>query len=254
MLLSYIVLNLRRALVALIRKTVLWIMTLLKIRYAPPHIIISKNRMSELKRLIPGETPFVIDGGAHKGEFTELIQRQYSNPTIYCFEPIPALASSLISKYENENRIKIREAALGAEKATVELHVTNILPASSVLSAGALSHKYHSNGLDTKENIKVSQVRLDAEVSNEIDILKLDLQGYELEALKGSVGLLSRVKLALLEVEFFPLYENQPLFSDIDIFMRENGFRLLNFYDMYTHDDGQLTSGDAIYVNNIFFK
>lgn len=239
---------------ALIKKVILWVMSLLKIRYAPPHIVFSNNRMNELKRLVPGEAPFVIDGGVHKGEFIELIQRQYSNPTVHGYEPIPTLAKSLISKYEKNDKIKIREAALGAKKTTVELHITKILPASSILQAGAQSHKYHIDGLEAKDRIKVSQVRLDTEISNDIDILKLDLQGYELEALKGSVGMLNRVKLALLEIEFFPLYENQPLFSDIDIFMRANGFRLLNFYDLYTHGDGQLTSGDAIYLNNTFFE
>jgi FkbM family methyltransferase len=240
--------------VALIKKVVLWGMSLLKIRYAPPHLTLNQNRMNALKRLIPGESPLVIDGGAHKGEFTELIHRQYSDPEIYCFEPIPALAKALHEKYEKFERVQIREAALGAKEVTVELNITNILAATSVLKAGASSHKYHNEGLETKANVNVSQVRLDTEITNDIDILKLDLQGYELEALKGTAGVLNKVKLVLVEIEFVPLYENQPLFSDIDIYMRENGFRLLNFYDLYTHDDGQLTSGDAIYLNNIFFK
>lgn len=229
-------------------------MKLLKIRYAPIHLVISKDRMTEIKRLIPGESPVVIDGGAHKGDFIELIYRQYSEPVIYGYEPIPALAKALKDKYAKSDKITIREVALGSSEAIIELNISKILPATSILEPNEVfSRKYHNGRLEAIQKINVSQVRLDVEINNNIDILKLDLQGYELQALKGSTGVLTKVKLILVEVEFSQIYKDQPLFAEVDIFLRENGFKFLNFYDLYTHPDGQLTSGDAIYLNNIFF-
>jgi hypothetical protein len=44
------------------------------------------------------------------------------------------------------------------------------------------------------------------------------------------------------------------LFADVDAFLRGAGFRLYNLYDLYTHEDGQLLQGDAVYLNTQFFK
>ena len=237
----------------LIKRIIIRGLRLLNIRFAPPHVVISKNRMAAIRGLIPGESPIVIDGGAHKGEFVELIHRQYSEPLVYCYEPIPYLAQALQDKYVSSDKITIRAAALGASESIVELKINKILPATSFFESDEdYSEKYHHGNLETKERIEIPQVRLDAEI-NRVDILKLDLQGYELEALRGSTGILSRVKLILLEVEFIPAYKDQPLFAEIDMFLRENGFKIFNLFDLSTHSDGQLTSGDAIYLNVNFF-
>jgi hypothetical protein len=63
----------------------------------------------------------------------------------------------------------------------------------------------------------------------DFDVLKIDVQGGELEVLKGAVKQLDDSVLAVIaEVEFVKLYEGQSLFSDIDIFMREHGFALFD--------------------------
>ncbi|MDX2426946.1 MAG: FkbM family methyltransferase [Cycloclasticus sp.] len=87
----------------------------------------------------------------------------------------------------------------------------------------------------------------------EVDLLKLGLQGYELVALKGCGKLLESIKIIAIEIEFIPLYDGQPLFGDIDVYLRAQGFRMLNLYELYTHPDGQLTAGDAVYLNSKYF-
>lgn len=237
----------------ILKKIILFAFSKIGIRYAPSELVIRVNKMKQIKSLIRGESPVVIDGGAHKGDFIQLINRQFSSPKIYAYEPIPLLAEELRTKF-CQTSLEIREVALGANKSQIELNLTHLLPASSILEAGEFAEKYHASGLDSAEKITITQVRLDEELNGEVDILKLDLQGYELEALKGAEKILDSVKLVLIEVEFIPMYKNQPLFSDIDLFLRQHSFRLLNFYELYTHADGQLTSGDAIYLNSKFFN
>jgi FkbM family methyltransferase len=58
------------------------------------------------------------------------------------------------------------------------------------------------------------------------DAIKLDAQGAELGILRGATGLLASVRTIETEVMFNPLYAGQPLFGDIDGFLRERGFRL----------------------------
>jgi FkbM family methyltransferase len=65
-----------------------------------------------------------------------------------------------------------------------------------------------------------------------IDYLKIDVQGYELEILRNGRKKLSNAVVIESEVEFVPLYRNQPLFGDLQCFMREEGFVLHKFIDV----------------------
>jgi Methyltransferase FkbM domain len=59
-----------------------------------------------------------------------------------------------------------------------------------------------------------------------IDFIKLDTQGSELEILQGGVRALAGVRCVEVEVEFNPIYRGQPLFYEVDAFMRGQGFVL----------------------------
>jgi hypothetical protein len=84
-----------------------------------------------------------------------------------------------------------------------------------------------------------------------VDILKLDLQGYELEALKGAIGILPRVHIVFAEVNFVPVYDGQAEFWQLDAFLRAHGFRLFNLYHQScATEDGQLTACDAMWINS----
>ena len=95
---------------------------------------------------------------------------------------------------------------------------------------------------------------------NDVDFLKLDTQGSELEILKGSEIILNHYLLGLkIEVEFIELYKNQALFSEIDLYLKEKGFQLIDLKrhfwkrKSYSHfmGKGQLIFGDALYFKNI---
>lgn len=59
-----------------------------------------------------------------------------------------------------------------------------------------------------------------------LDFVKLDIQGAELEVLSGGTRVLGDVLMVISEVEFVPLYRGQPLYGDVDAFMRSRGFML----------------------------
>lgn len=213
-----------------------------------------QDRFSEVWRRISGPSPVIVDGGANQGDMIERFLVQFESPCIHGFEPIPALASYLLDKYAANPGVVIHENALGARGGIASFHIVANGVSSSILKPSSLARIYHGNRLDVKETILVTEVRLDEVLPDiAIDLLKLDLQGYELEALKGCEGLLDKIKIIMTEVEFVPLYQGQPLFAEIDIFLRQGGFRLFNLYDLYTQADGQLTAGDAVYINSRCF-
>lgn len=92
-----------------------------------------------------------------------------------------------------------------------------------------------------------------------IDFLQVDVQGAELQVLEGAKCLLEQSILAVqIEVEFAPLYLGQPLFSDIDSYLRANDFSLFDIFKshrvrshspvMSTIHPGQLLWGEAFYL------
>jgi FkbM family methyltransferase len=99
---------------------------------------------------------------------------------------------------------------------------------------------------------------LDREHLDSPDFLKLDTQGSELDILRGASHTLAQTSLVEVEVEFYSMYEGQPLFADVDSFMRSAGFELLylnrvfgqrrNIYKGLSR--GQLLFGDALYARS----
>jgi FkbM family methyltransferase len=71
-----------------------------------------------------------------------------------------------------------------------------------------------------------------------VDFIKLDTQGSELDILAGAEAVLAGPVFAIeLEVEFLPIYRGQPLFADVDAFMRARDLRLVNFVNVFTLAD-----------------
>lgn len=95
----------------------------------------------------------------------------------------------------------------------------------------------------------------------EIDFIQLDIQGAELPVLEGASQILKQGTLGIItEVEFTELYTGQPLFSDLDIYLRNNGFTLFDLTHMHRDmrkmpvisqkHQGAMVWGDAFYFRD----
>jgi FkbM family methyltransferase len=156
-------------------------------------------------------------------------------------------------------------AALAGHVGQCELHVTKAQTATSVLmpNRGLVDEIFaEPDGFDIQSTVSVPCTPVD-EVAREqglaISMLKIDTQGSELDILRGAQRTLADTLSAVeVEVEFVELYTGQPLFADVDRFMREAGFTLLDLGNFLYHKwrrtahvsgrKGQLISADALYV------
>lgn len=83
--------------------------------------------------------------------------------------------------------------------------------------------------------------------------MKLDLQGYELNALHGAEKLLPECQAIITEVSFVPLYEDQTLFLELYQYLSGFDFKLYNLYVGHA-SDGQMEHGDALFLKKSVYE
>ena len=93
---------------------------------------------------------------------------------------------------------------------------------------------------------------------DDVDFVKLDTQGSELGILEGGIQALDSAFGLEIEVEFAEMYEGQPLFSDVDVFMRQQGFHLFDLKHCYWKRSGGRrfgkSQGQLIFADALYFK
>lgn len=127
--------------------------------------------------------------------------------------------------------------AVGRETGVADFYVTRFGNMSSMLRPNPDALYCFQDREYKAEVVEVEQLpirRIDDSVPGPLaDALKVDAQGGEMEILLGAQGLLrSGLLLAEVEVSFIERYIGQPMFGDIDAFMRERGFDLLDLYQL----------------------
>jgi len=190
----------------------------------------------------------VVDGGANKGRMAARFLEAWPGASVLAYEPQPRLARKLAKRFLGEPRVRVRQAALGAAAGRLTLNVLASATCSSLLAPTGIREKHADKPMDVAQRVEVEVVRLDQECPAPPDILKLDLQGYELEALRGAEDLLPGIGAVLCELSFEPLYAGQPLGWDVADWMAERGFRVEGLYQPWRGPRGGLLAADALFV------
>ena len=112
-------------------------------------------------------------------------------------------------------------------------HQCNFAPTSSMLEPNIDFVSQFYGLADLMQVVATSEVQTrsldDIEEARQTDFLKLDVQGAELAILENATETLKHVSIVQTEVSFVPLYKEQPLFADIDHFLRARGFMFHTF-------------------------
>jgi FkbM family methyltransferase len=192
-----------------------------------------------LARLWTREQPvFVVDGGAHDGATARRVLEIFPNARVAAFEPVGESFDALSTVATEHGGVLPVRAALGDRVGTIDINVNKNLLTCSVLTPTDRGMQYYGEMYELDHTERVPLTTIDAWAAErgveQIDILKLDLQGYELAALRGATRALETSIIAVYsEAQFLPEYEGAATFTDIDLFLREHGFSLHQIHEVW---------------------
>lgn len=223
--------------------------------FVPPTQLFASDPYEAVGDILgPAEPLTIIDGGAHIGRMTRKMLDRFPAARIYAFEPVAETFAELEANLATEERATPVRAALGGAPGEAAIHVNACAGTSSMLPATARNLGYHPDKIAPRRIETVPVVTLDAWAADAgveaVDFLKLDLQGYELEALSGADRLLREsVRAVYSEAQLVELYEGAAQFSDLDHFLRDRGFVLYRIQEIFGGGPEQRsTCCDAIWL------
>lgn len=197
------------------------------------------------------DTSIIVEAGAYNGCDTVELSKTFPSSSIYAFEPVPQIFKELQEKVEGINNIYTFPLALSDSTGCAKMHISKdpSKPESPSQSSSLLAPKDHllyAPNVSFNEILEVPTISLDdwAESNgiDHVDLLWLDMQGYELNMLRASQRVLKQVKVIVTEVEFVEAYEGQYLFNDVKSWLESEGFEMIEIHY-------QSWFGDAIFIN-----
>jgi len=233
------------------------------------------SREKVIKFLVNRDDPVIFDVGANNGSSLDEFKEWWPNSYVHCFEPQEECWLELdesATSFQNNGSVVVNRVAAGSESkdnATFYTHDIN----SGVSGFNRINmssrdsidlNELDKEGIDKKEEYgntlnherEVSIIRLDDYIEaqdpiiNNIDLLKIDTQGFEPEVLEGFGEKLEIVDVVLTELMFYDFYERSLSFSDIEHFLHKANLQLYDISHIAKNPmNGRTDWVDVIYVN-----
>ncbi len=189
----------------------------------------------------------ILDVGANKGQFAYFARCQWPDAKLYCFEPLPQPRAQL--KALLKDHAMVLPYALGNARGHAKIHVASRADSSSLLPLGR--EQKHIYDMEERGTQDVEVVRLDDVLADKTlrpALLKIDVQGFELEVLNGGQNTLSQCSAVYVEASFIQLYDGQPLADEVERMLADNGFTLTGHHNTSYDRSGRRIQADMLFT------
>jgi FkbM family methyltransferase len=192
----------------------------------------------------------IIDIGANKGQFSLSARHVFKDSNIFSFEPLEKPASEFKKLFNSDNKVTLFQSAIGPQKENVEMHVSKRKDSSSILPIGNRQSSIFPGTEESHiEEIKVGPLHqfLSKEEFKKRVFVKIDVQGYELDVLKGCEELIHLFDFIYVECSFIELYEGQALAHEVIKYLNSRSFELKGIYNTFYHKNGIAVQSDFLF-------
>jgi FkbM family methyltransferase len=167
-----------------------------------------RNVLRRLQNRNPTNAPLVFDVGANRGAYVDLVLELLNEARVHAFEPNPVMYEQLEHRFASDPRVECLPLALGAHVGQAALYGVSGMPRDSRLTGLSSLTQRDLSGLgremDMIANVEVATIDSYCKVNGIgcIDLLKLDVEGHELDVLAGAMEALKRGVVRAIQFEF----------------------------------------------------
>ncbi len=169
----------------------------------------------------------LLDIGSNKGQFILLVENYFKEVDVHSFEPIKEILDKQKKLFKFKKNIFFYNFGIGEQNENKDFFITKRKDSSSFLKAE----------IDDNSDYKITK-KIQIEIKSLDEILKdknliapilakIDVQGYELQVLKGANNLLKKIKYLIVEVSDSEIYSGQSIYAEILDYLKEKNFALL---------------------------
>lgn len=193
----------------------------------------------------------IVDVGANRGQFALVARYCFPDARIVAFEPLAGPAAAWHQLFAKDSRASIFNAALGPAVGEAVIHVSGHDDSSSLLPITDVQEGlFPGTGEVGTEPVSVTRL-VECLPESAIEapaILKMDVQGFELQALEGCDDVLDRFQWVYVECSFIELYEGQALADDVVAWLHQRNFALRGTYNLSYDTHHRPIQGDFIFA------
>lgn len=209
---------------------------------------------AEHRHIFPANLKTVVDIGANRGQFALAVRCWASGARIICFEPLSGPVKVFRSVFSGDDMVTLHEVAIGPHPEIRTMHISARDDSSSLLPITSLQSMIFS-GTHEISTIQVRVAPLEAFVEPQTimtpALLKLDVQGFEYEALCGCESMLTEFDFIYCECSFVELYAEQKLAANVIDWLSTRGFRLKGVFNPAYDAAGQAIQADFLFARAV---
>ncbi len=192
----------------------------------------------------------VIDIGANKGQFALAARKCFPKAKIFSFEPLSHPAGIFEKVFSDDKLVKLYRCAISNESGEAEIHISHREDSSSLLPISDKQNEMfpgtYEIGVEKIIMKKLSEVLNTSDIAPNV-LMKIDVQGFELSVLKGSIELFGDIKYIYAECSYIELYKGQALFPEISAFLQSYGYKLAGEFNTCYDPDGKAIQSDFLF-------
>lgn len=196
------------------------------------------------------DADLLLDVGANRGQFSLMMRLLHPDVPIHAYEPLTGEAGVYRELFGRRRDVELHLVALGSEAGEGEMHVSGRADSSSMLPIGALQSQLFPSTSEVGTR-KVPVATLDSLSAHwqhaSRALLKIDVQGFELQVLRGAGRALEHCAYVYVECSSVSLYDNQALFPEVAAFLESRGFTQARRANEQWSDTG-LVQADYLFV------